>query len=198
MWELQFDPAHKIMDYFDNCPDVDAQKQEYIELCTKYSQDEYSPLEVGFGYYKIGPNWKVLDPYDQRPGVDYRIKLEDVSDFPELEGVFDFVLAKAVFEHVQAPSVCAMAVEYLLKPDGIFYGDFPFVFPFHPFKGYNENTHGLLAEDNLPEFKNDEKHGGDYWRYTPQTIKMLFANLDIIKLEKTVAGSFIFIGKKGI
>lgn len=195
-WRLQFDEAHKVMDYFDQCDNLDEQMKTCNELIKKYTDPQYSPIEIGVDCAKYGENWKVLDPFDKRDLVDYRFGLDDVIFHRGLHGKFDFVKANAIFEHVMDPFACSEGVWFLLKQGGIFLGDFPFAFPYHPFKGYKEEVHGILQNVDQKKLLNDEMHGGDYWRYTPDSIRILFRKFEIIKLEKTKAGSFLYIGRK--
>lgn len=196
MWDLQFDKQHKIMDYFDDCELKEKQESYFNVLVKHYSNEKYSSLQIGYQEKRIAQNWFILDPYDKRPHVDIRIKLEDVKRRTELHNKFDFIVAKAIFEHVENPFECAEAIYLLLKDDGQCYIDFPFAFPYHPFKGYNEADYGYMQDYSKLEFENDEYHGGDYWRYTPCSIKMLFKKFKTITLQKTVAGSFIYRGRK--
>lgn len=198
-WNIQFDTEHKIMDYFDSCANYKEQQEYIINLIKHYTQPQYKCLEIGMGCIKYGDNWQVLDPYDKREGIDFRFGLEDVLlDHYDLFYSFDFIKATAVFEHVKNPFDCAKSIAALLKRGGVFYGDFPFAFPYHPFKGYKESEHGILQNIDQKQLNNDEMHGGDYWRYTPDSIRLLFPDgmFKIIKLEKTKAGSFIYIGEK--
>lgn len=197
-WRLQFDPEHKVMDYFDQCEERKAQEDYMASLIKKYSDPKYKSLEIGTVNGPLAPNWEVLDPFDKREFINYRFGLEEVEKegYLELESQFDFIKCQAIFEHVKNPFACAQGLMFMMKQGGECLIDFPFSFPFHPFKGYQEEIHGVLADVNLSELKNDEEHGGDYWRYSPQAIKLLFGDLQWIYFGKTTAGSFILHGRK--
>lgn len=71
---------------------------------------------------------------------------------------FDAIFSTSVFEHVSKPWLAAANVTRLLKPGGVMYHAAPFSYFYH----------GAPA---------------DFWRYTPDAMKLLFSDLRPIKAE---------------
>ena len=165
-------------------------------LVNEYNQKKVPCLQVGASGGKLGPNWTCIDLYDQRRCVDYNL---DICDDHELFNVlqmdyYHLIVANAVLEHVRQPFDAAANLSMLLCPDGICYVEVPFLWGFHPYKGYTDNN-GLLPIE--PESYQDHRHGGDYWRFTPQGIQLLFEKWLIVQdLFQAQGGGLIYVGKK--
>lgn len=82
----------------------------------------------------------------------------DITDCPEIaDGTYDVVLSVDVFEHVDRPWLAAAEIARILKPGGLAYTSTLFSWRYHP----------------CPI---------DYWRYTPDALEFLFA--DLITFDK--------------
>jgi hypothetical protein len=93
------------------------------------------------------------------PGLDVDV----VADIHSLDSVFgsqsfNFVIASSVFEHVQRPWIAAQRIANVLRPDGQVFIQSHQCFPIH---GYPS----------------------DYWRFTQEALRTLFADAGLIILE---------------
>lgn len=57
--------------------------------------------------------------------------IADGHDLPFLDGAFDAVICQAVLEHVARPQDCIDEMHRVLKPQGVFFADIPFMYPVH-------------------------------------------------------------------
>jgi SAM-dependent methyltransferase len=57
--------------------------------------------------------------------------IADGHDLPFRAHSFDAVICQAVLEHVARPQACIDAIHRVLKPNGIFFADIPFMTPVH-------------------------------------------------------------------
>lgn len=89
-------------------------------------------------------------------GVDIMANLED--GIPEGLGQFDHIDCVSVLEHSQKPWCLAAALEYALKPGGTIFVSVPFVWRIHAYPS-------------------------DYWRFTPEAIRLLFPGIIWERLE---------------
>lgn len=126
---------------------------------------------------KWGPNFVAVDKLDQRPCIDFRC---DLVSLPFPDNHFDFVECRAILEHVQDPFQCARELVRVAKPGADLWLEVPFVQPFHPYKTWIPE-HGPLPATPL-DLKDDEDHGGDYWRFTPQGIHLLMKPCRAVKV----------------
>jgi hypothetical protein len=121
-------------------------------------------LEIGSRDYGTTPNLRPLFPdaaylgvdMQAGPGVDQQIDLS--ADFAEvdlaLEGKrFKTIFCLSVLEHCQQPFKMCENISKLLEPGGAVYVSAPFSWEFH---GYPS----------------------DYWRFTPEGLKVLFPDLE--------------------
>jgi SAM-dependent methyltransferase len=97
-----------------------------------------------------GFEYTILDLEETAPGVIHG----DITDCPEIESAsFDAVISVDVFEHIDRPWLAAPEIARILRPGGFTYHSTLFSWRYHP----------------CPI---------DYWRYTPQALTFLFADLD--------------------
>jgi len=115
-------------------------------------------LEVGFPWGgRVVPGSKVMDLYDPRPGVDYRMDACRMEGIPD--GSFDLVVCFSVLEHIPKFWLAAAEIQRVLAPGGIVYVGVPSVWPYHP----GGNFQGT-----------DVSYGGDYWRMNHAAMVTLF------------------------
>lgn len=120
--------------------------------------------------------------------------LDDLSDVLIHEESFRLIVANAVFEHVRQPFHAAESLSRLLCLGGVCYVEIPFLWGFHPYKGYTDKDGLLPTEPDLPA---DGRHGGDYWRFTPQGVALLFDEwLDVQDIFQAQGGGLIYVGKR--
>ena len=98
------------------------------------------------------PDAITLDVEDA-PGVDV---VGDAHHLPFADATFDYVWSSAVLEHVRDPFRVAAEIVRVLKPGGVAIVQVPFL----------ENVH------NWPD---------DYYRYTPNGLRVLFRELEEVK-----------------
>jgi SAM-dependent methyltransferase len=96
----------------------------------------------------------------------------DITNCPEVEsGTFDAIISVDVFEHIKQPWLAASEIVRLLRPGGFTYHSTLFSWRYHP----------------CPV---------DYWRYTPDALRFLFADLRVMRAEfDTVERRRNLIGK---
>jgi len=126
------------------------------------------PHDFGSNY---GQNWESLDMYDKRPFITYKRNLADTG-LPD--AIYDMIECNAILEHVVDPFACANEICRIAKVGCELLVEVPFFQPFHPCKDWNPGMGMFLDGMDDGAFVNDENHGGDYWRYTPQSLAMLF------------------------
>jgi hypothetical protein len=190
MWDL------KIWDCYASVmhgPDQEKRSAIYSPLIKTYTEDKTKRnLQVGVyvGGDKLGDNWVSLDPYDQRPVIDVREKLEETTLPSES---FDLVVCNAILEHVEDPFACSRALYRLCKPGGKVWVEVPFVQPYHPTKNW-EISQGIFGKSE--GLKEDEDHGGDYWRFTPMGVIQLMKPFKMIEVLLIDEGGICFYGEK--
>lgn len=114
-------------------------------------------LEIGYRWDgRFFHDSKVLDLYDKRTDVDYKIDICDARIIND--NSFDLISCLAVLEHVPKFWKAAEEIQRILDKNGILVCTVPGVWPYHPTAG---------------EFY----MGGDYWRFTHQGIESLFDKL---------------------
>jgi SAM-dependent methyltransferase len=114
-------------------------------------------LEIGYRWAgRFFHNSKVLDLYDPRPDIDYRIDICNAKIIPD--NSFDLINCISVLEHIPKFWKAAEEIQRILAKDGILICGIPAVWPYHPFCG-NQNM------------------GGDYWRVTHEGLVSLFDKL---------------------
>jgi SAM-dependent methyltransferase len=101
-------------------------------------------LNVGAGTTKLHPQIKNLDIFPGK-NIDYIGKAEAI---PVDDNVFKIVISQETLEHVQDPFKAAAEVFRVLRPNGLFYCQLPFIIGYHP-------------------------GPTDYWRFTKEGIREL-------------------------
>lgn len=118
----------------------------------------------------------VLDKVaDYRPDI-----VGDVCDMPFEDKSFDAVLAINLLEHVEDPFTAMKEIYRVLKPGGYAYFDTPFIFYYHPMKGY---------------YKDFYRFTRDAWEYMTRD----FSNVEIQNVRgalSTVMNLFPFFSKR--
>lgn len=101
-------------------------------------------------------DYKVLDPVaDYHPDI-----VGDIHNLPMADNSLDAITCIAVLEHVKNPFKAVEEMHRVLKPGGYCYVFVPFLYYYHPMKGYYN----------------------DYWRFTSDGIDELFKQFS--SLEK--------------
>ncbi len=101
-------------------------------------------------------DYKVLDPIpDYNPDI-----VGDIHDLPFADNSLDAITCIAVLEHVKNPFKAVKEMYRVLKPNGYCFVYVPFLYYYHPMKGYYD----------------------DYWRFTSDGIDELFK--DFSSMEK--------------
>ena len=191
-WSLTFPDQHP---YFMVGQDDQRRAELFLPLLERHRNDpKYRCLQVGVPSWensKMGSSFTSLDLFDQRPCIDVRA---DLAHTPFPDEHFHFIVCNAILEHVQDPFACVAEMYRILKPGGIVWAEVPFVQPYHPYKTYTVSD-GVLPKKS-DGFKNDEDHGGDYWRFTPQGVKQLFKRFELNEVLVIGDGGIVFYGQK--
>ena len=139
--------------------------QSQIDLARRHRDEFRGPiLEIGSRDYGSTPNLRPLFPGDEYVGVDLLAGagvdhvIDLTEDFEAIDAVlgnrrFGTVFCLSVLEHCKDPFAMCRNIERLLAPGGAVYVSVPFAWEFH---GYPS----------------------DYWRFTPEAIKVLFPGLE--------------------
>ncbi len=192
-WRMKFD--QKVVDYFYEGKDNQRRACLCHILIKKYTQPNFKCLQVGVSHFKnekFGTNWVSLDKYDKRPCIDYRCDLEKT---PFDDNTFDFIICNAVLEHVTNPFNCVKEMVRVLKNKGEIWVEAPFVQYYHPRKDYDDIIHGIIDKRET-DYKDDDNHGGDYWRFTAQGLVELMKPLECIEILLINEGGLAFYGRK--
>lgn len=165
-------------------------------LIKKYASDSTNKcLQVGVPSHldkKYGENFTSLDLYDTRDCIDYKC---DLVKTPFRFGSFDFILCPAILEHVRDPFACTKELYRIARDGAEIWIEVPFVQCFHPVKNW-EPKMGMFVESSPRKDKNDDGHGGDYWRFTPQGIELLMKPFKMKKIYLINEGSIAYHGYK--
>jgi uncharacterized protein YbaR (Trm112 family) len=121
-------------------------------------------LNIGSGGYRPYSQNEILLDIDVVPYVDI---VGDGHRLPIKSESIDKVFMRAVMEHVAHPDVFASEVDRVLKKNGLLFNMIPFIFPLHAYPN-------------------------DYFRYTPEGIKQLFPNYEIIESGNYMGPSVAF------
>ena len=106
---------------------------------------------------KFLPNveYKILDKVpDYNP--DY---VGDVHKLPFADNSVDAIFAICLLEHVEEPQVAVKEIYRVLKPGGYCFVHVPFLFSFHPMKGYYDDFYRFTSSGMkylMRDFKNIE------------------------------------------
>ena len=102
-------------------------------------------------------DYKVLDPVpDYHPDI-----IGDIHELPFPDDSIDAIICKAVLEHVKNPFKAVDEMHRVLKPGGYCFVYVPFLYYYHPMKGYYE----------------------DYWRFTKDGLEELFRKFGHSELQ---------------
>lgn len=108
---------------------------------------------------KFGPNWVSVDLYDTREFIDFNY---DIHDLKFEDDSFDVAVCLSILEHVPYPQKAISELHRVLKPGGKIWVQLPFAYPYH----------------EGPQ---------DYWRASPQGLRIWMSDFDEIK-----CGAFLF------
>lgn len=188
-WDLKIRECHASMTHG---PDQERKVLMFDQLIAEHTGNpNLRCLQIGVQHpYKFGANWTSLDPYDKRDCIDIRQKLED-CELPDNH--FDLIVCNAILEHVEDPWVCVKQMHRMCKPGGKVWCEIPFVQPFHPYKTW-EIEHGMFGK--VGEMRNDDDHGGDYWRFTPQGLLLVMKPFRLLDMMLVNDGGIMFYGDK--
>lgn len=120
---------------------------------------------------RINPNMNWIADMISQNDVDYKIMdvvpdynpdiTGDIHNMPFADNSIDAIICMAVFEHIEDPMKAAKELYRVLKPGGYCLFQAPFLFYYHPEKGYYN----------------------DYWRFTPDALKMMFKNFSVMEMH---------------
>lgn len=126
--------------------------------------------------YLTNVKYVVLDKVpDYNPDI-----VGDVSNLPFEDNSIDAILAIHLLEHVEEPQKAVKEIYRVLKPGGYAYFDTPFIFYYHPMKGYYK----------------------DYYRFTRDAWEYMCRDFKSIEIQNvrgalsTVMNMFPFFSKR--
>lgn len=141
-------------------PDLDEGRASHLALLkrTRCLLEGKDVLEIGYSWGgRVFPGSKVLDLYDPRPGINYRLDACSMKGIADKS--FDFVICVSVLEHIPRFWLAASEIQRVLRVGGVVWCGVPSVWPYHP----------------GGEFKGDRyEFGGDYWRMNHAALEVLF------------------------
>lgn len=118
---------------------------------------------------RVNPGMKWISDAIKQNGVDYKIMdvvpdynpdiMGDIHNMPFADNSLDAIICMAVFEHIEDPLKAAKELYRVLKTGGYCLFQAPFLYYYHPEKGYYN----------------------DYWRFTPDALKMMFKNFSVME-----------------
>lgn len=122
--------------------------------------------------------------------VDYRVMdkvaeyspdiVGDIHELPFADNSIDVIICSSVLEHVEEPQRAVREMYRVLKPGGVCFIDVPFLFYYHPMKGYYH----------------------DFYRFTADGIKYMARDFSSVELctgrgaAETVLNLFPFFSKR--
>lgn len=142
---------------------------EWISRNAKFASG--TVLEVGsrrFGEYldfrALLPHLSDFTGVDLEAGDNVDVVVDLTRPFAEIDAKlhgrrFNTIMCTSVLEHVPNPFLIADNLQKLLASQGFLFISVPFVFRFHAYPG-------------------------DYWRFTPEAIKVLFPRIDFDRQGK--------------
>ena len=102
-------------------------------------------------------DYKILDPVlDYKPDI-----IGDIHSLPFEDNSEEAIICIAVLEHVENPHQAAKEMHRVLKPGGYCFVYVPFLFYYHADKGYYK----------------------DYWRFTKDSLEILFKNFKVKEIQ---------------
>lgn len=144
----------KLKDIFTTCESV-------IDIggglrVVKEKNNRYDPKREWLRPYIEKIDYKILDPVDTyNPDI-----VGDVQDLPFKDEELESIVCIAVLEHVENPIKSAEEMYRTLKKGGKLYVYVPFLFYYHPMKGYY----------------------GDYWRFTEDGLRWMFRDFSEVEI----------------
>ena len=132
----------------------------FREKITKLFQDKNQIIDIGGGL-KIDPsrnNRGIKNPWavELAKNKDYKILdkvpdyhpdiVGDVHNLPFSDNSIEAILCLDVLEHVEEPQKAAKEMHRVLKKGGYCYVKIPFIFYYHPEKGYYQDFYRFTRE----------------------------------------------------
>ncbi|MCC6580557.1 MAG: class I SAM-dependent methyltransferase [Phycisphaeraceae bacterium] len=118
-------------------------------------------MEFGLPYYQSIADPKLVSSYETFD-IDPTLKTDhvgDIQDCPHMpDGAFDCIVCTQVLEHVANPFKAAGELKRMLAPGGTLLLTVPASYPYHA----------------VPH---------DYWRYTPDSLRMLFGDAGDVEVR---------------
>lgn len=133
--------------------------KETRNIISKLCYNEMDAFEIS------GRNWKKFPFKTYQSSVFPEF---DLMEEPTVENKYDIVLAEQVLEHVRNPYRALQSVHKILKPGGYFLNTTPFLL----------KVHGSPKGRPI-----------DYWRFTPEGIKLLFEDSNFNVMEQGAWGN---------
>lgn len=122
----------------------------------KEKNNRYNPSREWIREYVNKVEYLILDPVpDYNPDI-----IGDIHALPFVDNSEDALCCIAVLGHVEDPITATREMCRVLKPGGLCLVYVPFLYYYHAEKGYY----------------------GDFWRYTPDSIKYLFKGFSELEL----------------
>lgn len=119
--------------------------------------NRYDPKNEWMKELLQGVEYKILDPVpDYRPDI-----VGDIHALPFEDGSQDALICVSVLEHVENPTKACSELCRVLRPGGYLLAYVPFLYYYHAEPGYYK----------------------DYWRFTEDTLRMLFKDFSEMKVE---------------
>ncbi|MCK5096128.1 MAG: class I SAM-dependent methyltransferase [Candidatus Pacebacteria bacterium] len=102
-------------------------------------------------------DYKIMDPVpDYNPDI-----VGDIHNMPFGNNELDGIICNAVLEHIENPFKAVSEMYRVLKPNGACFVYVPFLYYYHAQPGYYK----------------------DYWRYTKDSLKMLFKDFSVMEIQ---------------
>jgi SAM-dependent methyltransferase len=105
-------------------------------------------------------NYQIMDPVDTfHPDI-----VGDIHHMPFPDNSIDAIICSSVLEHVTNPFLAVQEIYRTLKPGGYLYLYVPFLYYYHPERGYY----------------------GDYWRFTEEGLRELckaFSHIEVMPIR---------------
>lgn len=125
--------------------------------------DRFNPSHAWMLELLRGVEYKILDPVPTyNPDI-----VGDIHALPFADNSQDAIVCVSVLEHVENPIKASEELYRVLKPGGKLLLYVPFLFYYHAEKGYYK----------------------DYWRFTEDTLRLLFERFSELRIEN-VRGAF--------
>jgi len=119
--------------------------------------NRYDPKNEWMEELLKGVEYKILDPVpDYHPDI-----VGDIHALPFPDNSQDALVCVSVLEHVENPIKACAELYRVLRPGGCLLGYVPFLYYYHAEQGYYK----------------------DYWRFTEDTLRLLFRDFSEIKIE---------------